>query len=196
MATTVVDANTDLSGGVFSNIRIAAGTNPDFTSDTVINGIIYVESPNTVTFHGQCTINGMIVTQPVAGQPIEDCQIDFRGGTSMPGVGVLADTAEFAAIKQMVGTSILAPGFGVVFRGNSSAINGTIAADELSFRGTSDVLGEITGIIMGLKDSPLTMQGNTTVRIKRPPADLMPAGFKYTWSLRFDMESYTEPIGQ
>ena len=39
---------------------LALGTNPTFASDVVINGVIFVEAPNVVTFSGKVTINGLV----------------------------------------------------------------------------------------------------------------------------------------
>lgn len=198
LATTIVDANTDLSGAgnVYNNIRIKAGTDPDFPNTTQINGIVYVEAPNKVTFHAQTEINGLIVTEDAGGLPIDDCQIDFRGSTSAPGVAALPDTPEFAAVKEHRGSMILAPGFGLTFRGNTNCINGLIAADQLSFRGTSDISGEISGMVLGLKDTELTLQGNSTIRINRAGDTELPAGFKHSMGLVFDQDSYTEPCAE
>lgn len=195
MAVNLVDSSTDLNGGnTFDNIRIAAGTDPHFPSDTVINGIMYIEAPNYVTFAGQTTINGLIVTQDASGTDINDCQIDFRGTSSAPGVAALPDTSEFAEIKTHTGTVILAPGFGVSFRGASNSINGLIAADKLEFLGNSNISGDVTGSIIGLGDYELTLQGNSTIRISRPSSTMLPAGFKHTFGLEPQGGTYSEPV--
>ena len=107
LAVNLVDSSTNLNGGnTYNNIRIAAGTNPHFPSDTIINGIMYIEAPNIVTFAAQTTINGLIVTEDASGSDIDDCQINFRGASSAPGVEALPDTSEFATIKTHTGTVI------------------------------------------------------------------------------------------
>jgi len=195
LATNLVDSGTDLSGGnTFDNIRIAAGTNPHFPSDTVINGIMYIEAPNYVTFAGQTTINGLIVTEDSSGADIDDCQIDFRGASSAPGVQALPDTSEFAEIKTHTGTVILAPGFGVSFRGASNSINGLIAADRLSFLGNSSISGDVAGSIIGLSDYELNLKGNATIHISRPDSSLLPAGFKHSFGLELQAGTYSEPV--
>ena len=197
LPTSIVDANTTLTnpGQVFDNILIKADTNPDFTADTVINGIIYVEAPNKVTFHANVTLNAMIVTEDAGGLDIQDCQIDFRGRVTAPGVGALPDTAEFADVKQYTGTVLLAPGFEATFRGSTNSINGTIAADQMTFRGTSSVSGNVTGSIVGLSDKDMGMHGNTTIRVNIKGADSLPAGFKHPVGLAIDAGTYSEPTG-
>lgn len=196
LATNVVDATTDLSGGgsVFNNIRIKAGTNPNFTSDTVLNGIVYVEAPNKVTFAASVTINGMVVTQDTGLSSSTDCEIDFRGRTTAPGVDALPDTDEFAEIKEHRGTILLGPGFAATFRGTTNAINGTIAADQLAFRGNTDISGVLTGTILGLTDKDVVLSGNTSIRVDHGQANVMPAGFKQPLGLSPVADSYVEPV--
>src|SRR6185295_18101068 len=40
------------TGGTLKNVRIPKNTNPRFTGNATIQGILYIESPNTVTFRG------------------------------------------------------------------------------------------------------------------------------------------------
>ncbi|MHC4717994.1 MAG: hypothetical protein ACYS5V_13550, partial [Planctomycetota bacterium] len=116
LATNLVDSSTDTttSGLVFNNIRIAAGTNPTFASDTQINGVVYVEAPNIVSFEGHATINGLIVTED-SDAGMDACQINFAGTVDATGVDALPDTEEFATVKEHTGTFLLAPGFKVTF---------------------------------------------------------------------------------
>ena len=194
LATNVVDATTDTSspGLTFSNIRIAAGTNPTFASDVVINGAVYVEAPNIVYFECKTTLNGFVVTQDSA-QPIESCQIFFGGHVEAFGVDALPDTEEFAAVKQQTGTFVLAPGFAVTFAGRFSAVNGTIAADQLTFSGTAE--GIIRGAVIGLKDRVTKLDGNVEILVDRQNADPDPAGFVKSFALEPDPASYAELVG-
>ena len=195
LAVNVVDSTTDLNGGnVFNNIIVKAGTDPQFPADTVINGVMYVEAPNHVTFAGSTTINGLIVTEDASTRPIADCTIDFRGSSSAPGVAALPDTEEFAAVKKETGTVLLAPGFDVSFRGNTNSINGLIAADKLSFIGNSNISGEVYGSIIGLKDNELCLKGNAEITINRPSETELPAGFHHPYGLVLLASSYSEPV--
>ena len=155
---------------------------------------MYIEAPNIVTFAGQATINGMIVTEDASTGNIADCQIDFRGTSSAPGVQALPDISEFKEIKTHTGTVILAPSFGVSFRGASNSINGLIAADKLAFLGNSNISGDVSGSIIGLKDNELNLQGNATIRISRPNASSLPAGFEHPFGLEPQAGTYTEPL--
>ena len=194
LATSVIDSGTDLEGPglVFDNARVAAGTNPEFKNDTVINGILYVEAPNKVTFKSKATINAIIVTEDASELAIADNQLDFKGQVTAPGVGALPDTPEFADVKRQTGTIVLAPGFGVTFRGGVNSINGTVAADQFSFRGNATIDGEVCGTILGLSQSDLVMQGNATILVNRAEADPTPAGFVHYTGVSLVSGSYAE----
>jgi hypothetical protein len=190
---TVVDDTTDLTGQdmVFNNVRIAAGTNPEFKNDTVINGLLYIEAPNTVTFKSKVVLNAIIVTEDATG--IEgDSLLDFKGQVSAPGVDALPDTAEFAGIKAQQGTIILAPGFGIEMHGAVNSINGTIAADQFSFLGASNISGEIAGTIIGLSSKDLVMSGNATILINKKDDNDAPAGFVHYQGVYVTENTYSE----
>ena len=191
LATNIVDGSTDTSlpGLVLNNIRIKAGTNPIFAADVTINGIVYVEAPNVVRFEGRTDLNGMVVADG-AGENIDACQISFGGHVEARDVETLPDTPEFAAIRQKTGTFVLAPGFGVTFTGSFSAINGSIAADRLTFTGTAE--GNIKGSVIGLSDRTSQVSGNVTIYVDRQGADPNPAGFLPAFSFNPDPSSYVE----
>ena len=192
LAINTVDHHTNLNVDSMTNIRIKAGTNPNFTSDIIINGVVYIEAPNQVSFEGRATLNGLIVTQESAA-PLTNCQIFFAGGVEALGVAALPDTPQFAAVKQQTGTFILAPGFGVTFAGHVRAVNGTIAADQLTFTGTAD--GVVKGSILGLKDLPTSVGGNVEISIDRANADPNPAGFLKSYALIVLPGTYAEVAG-
>ncbi|MHC4717993.1 MAG: hypothetical protein ACYS5V_13545, partial [Planctomycetota bacterium] len=193
LATNVVDSSTDTetSGQVFSNIRIAAGTNPTFAANTQINGVVYVEAPNIVSFEGHATVNGFIVTED-SDAGMDACQIYFAGTVDATGVDALPDTPEFADVKAHTGTFLLAPGFKVTFTGDFATINGTIAADQFLFSGTAT--GVIKGAVIGLEDLPTVLDGNVQVTVDRSGLDPDPAGFIKSLSPEVDYNTYREPV--
>ena len=194
LTTGIIDSDTVLPNQdlVLNNIRIKAGTNPIFTRDTVINGVLVIEAPNEVVFTAGTVINGIIVCEDDGAEDIAHKQIEFRGHVSAPGVGALPETPEFAEIKKHTGTVILAPGFGVTFRGATNSINGTIAADQFAFRGNTDIDGELNGMILGLTDREMILQGNAKIRINRKTDDDTPAGFVHPIGLIVTAGTYTE----
>lgn len=191
LATNVLNTSSP-SASSYSNIRIAANSNPTFSSDVVLNGVIYIEAPNIVKFAGRTTINGLIVTQD-ADLPISSCQLSFSGSAQAYGVEVLPDTPEFAAVKQQTGTFLLAPGFGVTFSGNFGAVNGSIAADQLTFTGTAE--GVVRGTVLGLADLPTTVSGHVEIYVDHAAADPHPAGFVQSFALVPIPSTYSELKG-
>jgi len=194
MTTSVIDASTVLPNQdlVLDNVRIKAGTNPIFKNNAVINGVLYIESPNNVQFNAGTTINAIIVCEDDPTVPDADKTIEFRGHVSAPGVGALPDEAQFMDVKEQIGTSILAPGFSVTFRGTTNSINGTIAADQLAFIGNSDISGELSGSIIGLKDREMILQGNAKIRINRETTTDTPAGFNHPLGMVIVEGTYSE----
>ena len=194
LATNVVDSSTDTAspGLTFTNIRIVANTNPTFGSDVVINGVTYVEAPNIVVFSDRTTIRGMVVTED-SDNPIESCRLSFSAQVEAYGVETLPDTPEFSEVKQQSGTFILAPGFAVTFCGQFSGVNGTIAADKLTF--TGQAAGVVRGAVIGLAEHSMSLNGGVEIHVDRSGADPDPAGFVKVLALEPDPTSYTELVG-
>ncbi len=189
LAVNVIDSTTKtISGGVYNNVVIKANTNPTFGNTAVFNGIVYIEQPNDVKFNGQVTINGFIVTEP-GGDP-STCKIEFAGTCDSNGMDILPDTPEFAAVKAETGTFLLAPGFETKFTGTFSTINGSVAADQLTFTGTAE--GTIKGTVVGLKDLPTVVGGNVDIFVDRKTTDPNPTGFIKSLAFVPDPDSYLE----
>jgi len=189
LATYTLQPSDPATKTVLNNVRIPAGANPNFASDIVLNGVMFIEAPNDVTFDGRCTLNGIVVTQN-SSEPLGVCQLKFAGHVEANGVEALPDTPEFAAVKQQTGTFILAPGFGVTFAGNFSAINGSIAADQLTFTGTAE--GTVKGSVIGLADVLTSVGGNVDIFVDHQSADPNPAGFVKPFALVPVPDSYAE----
>src|SRR5205085_2783636 len=50
-------------GSTLSNCYIPPNTNPTFSGNATIEGVLYVMAPNVLNFKGNCTIKGCIVVQ-------------------------------------------------------------------------------------------------------------------------------------
>ncbi len=192
LATYTLQPGDPTNKGTYSNLRIPAGRNPVFARDIVLNGVVYVEAPNVVQFEGKTTLNGFIVTQE-STQPLSDCQLRFAGNVVANGVEALPNLPEYSAVKAQPGTFVLAPGFGVVFSGNFSAVNGSIAADQLTFTGTAE--GVVKGSVIGLKDLPAQIGGTVDIFVDRTNAVQDPAGFVPSMALEPQGATYTELTG-
>lgn len=170
---TPVNSSTPTSSTTFSNIQVAAGTNPTF-SDCTINGVIYIKSPNKVKFTGTATITGIIVTD--TGTSDSSSTIDFAGGGYINSPDNLPDLPEYRTLRSLPGTSLLAKGFSVKFTGNMTAMNGTMAADNFSFSGSGSM--DVKGAIICYKDGEMvTITGTQTILIDKSGDTTTPPGF-------------------
>lgn len=159
--------------GTTESIRIPAGTNPTFAAGTTLSGVIYVETPNTLTFRGHSTVNGIIVVENnPKGNPNTNV-LDFAGNVSVGSVKDLKasdvpslSAAELSELRKMTGSFILAHGFSAKFTGSFGTVGGSILADQISMTGNAG--GQINGSVVGLTPAPLTLNGSSEVRIGEP----------------------------
>jgi hypothetical protein len=180
---TQVISDKNPAGTYFKNIRIKAGTNPTFAAGTSIDGVVVVEYPNQVKFSGQVNITGVIVSEtdnPTtdpnnASFDITKATLDFAGGVTFKGIDQLPATADFpAAERALTGSMVLAPGFQAGFGGNFGAIGGSIIASGVDFHGSAG--GTVTGSVVNLQDSALTIAGTSTITIQSVGTNNYPAG--------------------
>ncbi|MHC4534009.1 MAG: PilX N-terminal domain-containing pilus assembly protein [Planctomycetota bacterium] len=184
----VIDSSTDLSSGMtLTNATIAAGTDPNFLNNVIIEGILYIEQPNVVTFHGNVASNGMIVAEGDPNFAGPNNSISFLGNfaTNPVPAGV-----EFDAIRQEEGSSILAPAFSVEFAGNFSALSGVMAVSGAHFSGNVNAV--IEGTILNYSDDPTVIEGNATLNFDRSNDITVPAGFDTHRILIYNPASYEE----
>jgi hypothetical protein len=190
-ATNVVDASTQKTGNLtFENIRIAAGTNPTFAGNITINGVVFVEVPNQVQFSGNVTVTGVIVTQDAGEGAYNSNTIKFTGNTTSRSVSELPDTPPFHDLRDMTGSFLLAPGFGVEFVGNFGTVNGCMAADK--FKWTGNAGGTVRGPVISYSDEDFKMTGNANLTIDRSDGTDLPAGFARAAELQPNADTYTE----
>ncbi len=174
-ATTVVDSTTDVSSGTFTNIRIAAGTNPTF-GDVTIQGVVYIEAPNRVSFSNNLDITGVIVTEdPGDGASLADHRITFKNNLIIHGVQLLPDTPQFAQLRTMPGTAILAPGFAVEFKNNFESVSGIIAAESMTLDNNLEAI--LYGSIIVYGDQGLDLKHNAHLTVDRSRYQGTPTGF-------------------
>lgn len=191
--TNIVDSNTDTtSDGTFENIRILAGTNPVFSGDVVINGVVYIETPNIVTFTGGATITGIIIGDGDMADDSGVNEINFLGNVQTLPVTELPDEEQFAELKEETGTFVMAPGFDVSFGGSFDTLNGAIAASGIEFFG--DAGGIIDGSIINYSDDLMSLAGNNDLFFNRSGTTEMPAGFVPEIILEYNPASYSEIV--
>jgi len=184
-----IDSSTDTTDSMtLSNAVIKAGTNPSFAGNVIIQGVLFVESPNIVQFDGNVEIEGLIVADGDVDNPGTDSMI-FNGNFQS---GTFPEGAEFDAIRSETGSSLIMPGFAVELAGNFSSLSGVIAVSGFHLSGNADAT--ITGSIINYSDSPTVIEGNATLRFDRSGATEIPAGFEIDLILHYDSASYSEIV--
>ena len=183
----VVNSGTDISNSMtLTNTVIEAGTNPTFAGNIIIEGILFIEQPNIVTFDRNVQLNGMVVGDgdvSAAGQN----SVTFSGNFA---TGPFPNGEQFDQIRSEAGTSILAPGFATSFEGNFSTLDGVVAVSGVTFSG--NVSADIKGTIINYAETPLTVLGNATMVFDRSASTKVPAGFDLWRVLDYNPSSYTE----
>ena len=174
---------------VYRNVLIPSNTNPTFSSNVTVEGVLYIKYPNQVKFSGQATIKGVIVTEPPpTPTSSSSSQLSFAGGvqaTEMPDDPTLP-----AGLRELKGSSILAPGFAVEFAGHSGVNGGSMIADSFSFVGGSNAT--IKGHLISLGTKEFTMTGGSN--INRSKGDRLPSGLIFQKTLRVIPTSYFEVL--
>jgi len=173
----------------YQNVRIPAGTNPTFSTVT-LKGVVYIETPNVVTFSGDTSITGIIVGNGDLADNSGTNQIIFLGTVDSNSVDQLGP--EFGQLRDETGTFLMAPGFTASFGGNFETLNGAIAANGIQFFG--DAGGTIEGSVLNYSNTPMVLDGNTDLYFNRSGTAEMPAGFGPEIILYYVPDSYSEVV--
>jgi len=179
----------DEEGTTLSNIRIPAGTNPNF-ENVNLYGVVYVESPNKITFNGNTNLCGMVVCEEPTVENYNSNTLTFNGNLTASGVEYLPDDPRYDGIRDEAGTFLLAPGYFAKFNGNFTTIQGYLAAGKLNFTGNAS--GTVQGGVLNLSDTSLDVAGGAHLTIDKQNADEHPAGFAPRYSLICVSGSYRE----
>jgi Tfp pilus assembly protein PilX len=189
----VVDANTDTSAdATFENIRIAANTNPTFTGQVTLKGIVYIDTPNVVKFAGGVDITGIIVGN---GDILDDSaqnKLIFSGDVTSHPIAELPEETQFYGLQDQTGTFVMAPGFHVSFGGNFGTISGAIAGNGVEFYGNAG--GTINGSVLNYSDEEMLLSGNNDLYFNRSGLTEVPAGFVPEIVLVYNPSSYSEVL--
>jgi len=185
-----LDANSEWdSRAVLNNVVIKANANPTFSSDVTINGILFIETPNTLYFGGHCTVNAIIVAAGDVTDTSGTNSVSFAGHVVCNDISTLRGE-QFEAIKQETGTFILAPGFSLAFSDHALVTNGAIAASGISFNDHAG--GTINGSLINYASTPTTLGAHSSLMFNRSGREANPAGFVSDNVLEFQPSSYSE----
>jgi hypothetical protein len=181
--------NTYSSGSTLKNMRIPAGTNPKFTGGATIQGILYIESPNTVEFRGNVNLQGFIVFENKNTSAVN--MIDMRGNFSQT---PLPSGAEFDVLRSIGGISVLAPTTKVVISGSvDSYLLGNVILGGFSNGGSADWTIDKGSIIALDTASDAAVFNGKTVKFTATGQYNMPtAGLRYSTYFRPQSSSYDE----
>jgi hypothetical protein len=174
------------------NVRIAANTNPTFTANTQINGVLFIEQPNTVNFNGNADITGVIVGDGDYTDNSGTNTITFNGNVSSSSVAELPES--FGTLRDETGTFMMAPGFAVSMGGSFDTLNGCIAANGVEFFGNAG--GTIGGSVLNYSDEPMVLSGNSDLSFNRTGEVEVPDGFDIIedFIIIYDPSAYDEVL--
>ncbi len=191
-ATNIVDSGTETSSGCYlENIRILAGTNPTFDGHCTINGVVYVESPNTVNFQGGLELTGVVVVEPPqTSLDLENHQIRFGGGVTAASPSELPAEPQYDGLRDLAGSFLLAPSYDVIFDGSFATINGSVVAGRTEI--TGNATGTILGSVVNYHDTSFTMWGDSQLNIDHSQLDDAPAGMQFPRHLVCVRGTYVE----
>ncbi len=148
------------ANAVLTNIRVKANSNFSFGNSQVLNGVIYIESPNKVTFGGAVKINGIVCTD--TGTSVTACTLTLGNGVVINTLATLnpanfAASENIATLKNLSGALILAPNFGVTLQGGTQSYNGAMVAG--SFNISNGYTGTVVGGFIATSTAAFTMTG-------------------------------------
>jgi hypothetical protein len=191
-AINTVDANSDTSSDAsFENIRILANTNPTFSGHATLKGVIFIETPNVVTFTGGVDMTGIVVGDGDWTDNSGTNQLIFRGNVDSSSVSELPAETQYTGLHDETGTFVMAPGFHVGFGGSFSTLAGAIVGNGIEFFGNAG--GTIEGSIINYSDETMSLSGNSDLYFNRSGLTEVPAGFVPTIVLQLTPSSYSEP---
>jgi hypothetical protein len=171
-----------------SNVRIPPNTNPTFTGAATINGVMYIQSPNKVTFSNTCTITGVIVCDKPATKDYTKNQLLFDGDVRSYGVEQLPAGSQYDGLRNLKGSSILADGYNVYISSSSTGLAGMIACSQLDI----DALKVKVGIYI-TDDTAIGLHGNRQIVIDKSGESGNPTGMRTsTATLTCVSGSYSE----
>jgi hypothetical protein len=172
---------------VYTNTLVPANTNPNFSSNTTIEGVLFIRYPNRVSFTGQTTVRGVIVVENGAPST-QGNSIKFSGGVSVEPFPENNPKIP-PALRELKGSALLAPGFDVTLTGHSGVFGGAMVADSFNFTGGAG--GNVDGTMIALTQKAFDLTGGSGVA-RRPGKVPIPAGLLLPMQFKPLPETYLE----
>jgi hypothetical protein len=164
-------------GTVLKNVVLKANQTYNFSGGETFQGVLYIETPCIVNFSGGVNLQGVMVAQTPTTGSILTNQINISGNCTFQGVETLPATADFPPeLRAMTGSQMILPKFKFTCTGNFTSMGGSIAADQISFDGSSS--GTIKGSLINLSGNPVLLSGKT-LTIDHTSVNKYPAGILF-----------------
>jgi Tfp pilus assembly protein PilX len=165
------------SGSTLSNMVIPPNTNPKFTGNATINGIVYVKSPNTIEFRGNTTLAGFIVFENTGDTTVN--KIDMKGNFS---VANLPSGSQYDALRAISGVAIIGPTAALTMSGSAdSNFRGNVIVGTFVNGGSADIQFD-SGSLVAMEDTVTAVNFNgKTVKWKSTGSSNQPStGLTYS----------------
>ena len=179
---TAYATNAYTGNGICNNCYIPPNTNPKFSGGQ-INGVMWIQAPNQVTFVGNTAITGVIVTDTGASAPAFNSNtntISFGGTVSATPISQMttSNPAYSASLAQLTGSFMLAPNFAVSMTGNFGTIGGSMVVGNLSMSGNAS--GVVQGSVIGMQPGVgMSLGGTSSIAISSTGTSNYPTGMSF-----------------
>ncbi|MDQ3439693.1 MAG: hypothetical protein M3478_05025 [Planctomycetota bacterium] len=178
------------SHATLKNVRVPAGSNPNFNGGATIQGILYIESPNEVTINGNLNLNGFIVFEGAGDTSTNALKISGNMTT-----GPLPSSAEFDAIRAASGVAILAPTTNLLMSGNAKGtLKGNVIVGSVATSGNPAdiIIDHGTLVVMDETPNSAVFDGKT-IKFNGTGANNLPkVGMTFAQAYDPEPESYEE----
>jgi hypothetical protein len=148
-----------------SNIYIPPNSNPKFNGGDTVQGVMYIDSPNQVTFMGNFNLKGFIVmaAKKSDGTVSNTDSLSFSGNLTM---SPLPNLPQFDSLRSVSGIAIMAPNAAISMTGSSGGnTKGSIIGKTYEWSGASDFQVD-QGTIMTMKASSNSAYFHSSKAIK------------------------------
>ena len=170
--------NTYVSGmaSPMQNIRIPANTNPKFSGGVVIQGILYIESPNQVEFSGGSSLAGFLVFENKGTSATNT--VKFAGNTTITS---LPPDAIFNPLRSITGIAIMAPTASITTTGSTdSYLKGNVFVGQFNELGSATIRMDQGSIVAMDGGTAATFNGQTTRFLSTGKLNPPSIGVRYT----------------
>ena len=186
--------NTYVSGmTTLTNVRVPANTGTaasplKFSGNVDVRGIFFVESPNSIEFGGNATLEGMIVFQGSGSSAVNS--IRFGGNAT---VTSLPPDPMFDALRSITGIAILAPTATITTAGSTdSYLKGNVIVGTFNEFGSATIKMDAGSIVTMDSGTSATFNGNTTRFLSTGIANPPSVAVKYSAKFIPDNGTYGE----